>query len=524
MAKRKIKRDTSGIPRRSSDIPDDPDSLRKFIFLDPAEHVSKAASAEKEAKSDDFARGIIRDASIEDVNRLDLEKDNVTKVNIDYQPFEKQIMVHQAFDSYRTRVMVTGARGGKTTCGVADAFDRAINQPGYDQVDIDNGEPYTICIGAPDFPMIERVILPAWQRKVPNALMVDPYHGTKHRMIIRGKRGLSFVYFLTCSRPESWQGLKLYGVWIDEFPLIKESMFDEARTRLSDKKGWLLLTGTPRGPNWAKKRLYDAYIEGTDDQIFFTTWKTIDNPYIDKKEIARLKATMPPKYFKRTFEASWDVFEGQIFEEFNESAHVFNPDEYRFILPSGRKAIGTGDNVIKLNRVIAGIDWGYGVDHPGCILVFGMGRNGVWYCLDESLGEQILVFSQNLSQDSWARRAQELRARWEVKMFFADSASPQNINMLKLIRLPVAPALKQVMDGIQAVADLLKIDELSGSTKLMFSNRCQAVLGEIVYYHWMPGKENPAKINDHAMDAMRYALHTYNVRGVFQREKNYTPR
>ena len=450
--------------------------------------------------------------------------DNVTKVKLDYQPFSRQIKVHQAFDTHRVRVMVTGARGGKTTCGVADTFDRAINQPGFRQEDIDNGEPYTISIGAPDFPMLERVILPAWQRTVPSELMVEPYHGTKHRAIIRGKKGLSYVYFLTCSRPESWQGLKLYGVWIDEFALIKESMFDEARTRLSDRKGWMLLTGTPKGPNWAKKRLFDAYIEGTDPSIFFITWRTIDNPYIDKEEVERLRKIMPPKYFKRTFEASWDTFEGQIYEEFNEAIHVFNPNEYRFILPSGRRSVGTGDNVIKLTRVVAGIDWGYGIDHPACILVFGLSKNGIWYCLEESIGEQILVFSQNLTVDSWVRRAQNLKAKWEIKMFYADSASPQNINTFRLVRIPIVPALKQVMDGIQSVSDLLKVDEMSGSTKLMFSSACSETISEIVYYHWLPGKENPAKINDDAMDAMRYALHTFSIRGVFQREKHYMPR
>jgi hypothetical protein len=447
-----------------------------------------------------------------------------TRVEIDYTPFEKTILLHRAFETHRIRVAVTGARGGKTTCGVADCRDKALLQPHYDHLDIDKGEPYTIAIGAPDYPTLERVVLPAWLRAIPRKLIVKPYHGVKREMEIQGRLGPTHIYFLSAGRPESWQGLKLYGAWIDEFPLIDENMFNEVQARLSDRKGWLLLTGTPRGPNWAKERLYNASVNKTDPELFFITWKTLDNPYIPREEIERLRKTMPPKYFRRTFEASWDIFEGQIYEEYLEAFHVRPESEFTFVLPSGRRKVGVGKREVKLKRVIGGIDWGYGVGHPGAILVLAQADDGKWYVVEESHGEQILIASRTVGRDSWTRRAKFLQTKWEVRMFFADNANPQNIAALQAARVEIAPAMKQVKEGIQVVADHLRVNEEDGSPRLYILNTCENTRGEIVYYHWKAGKEEPVKVNDHCMDALRYALYTYYVRGTFVRERNYVPR
>jgi hypothetical protein len=446
------------------------------------------------------------------------------KISFDYTWFPQTEKLHKAFYTHRTRAAVTGARAGKTTAGIADVRDKAIEQPYYDYVDIDRGEPYTIAIAAPDYPKLERVVLPAWLREFPRSLIKQPYHGTKRTMVVEGIQGDTLIHFLTCKDHEAWAGLKLYGAWIDEFPLISETMYNEVQTRLSDRKGWLLLTGTPRGPNWVKERIYDVHQAGTDPNLFFISWKTIDNPHIDKDEIARLRTTLPPKYFKRQFEASFDVFEGQIYEEFMDDVHAYDPDEYTFMLPSGRRSIGSGPKRVKFRKVVAGVDWGFGVGHPGCILIGGNTLDNKWYIVEESFGEQINVVSMNATVDSWVKRARFLQAKWEVAMFFCDNASPQNIALFRGARLKADGAMKAVKEGIQVVCDYLKINEDDLSTRLQISKKCRETLGEITYYHWREGKEEPEKVNDHTMDALRYLIYTYQMRGTFEREPNYTPR
>ena len=41
-----------------------------------------------------------------------------------------------------------------------------------------------------------------------------------------------------------------------------------------------------------------------------------------QKEVEIAKATLPVKYYKREYEASFDVFHGKIFDIFNEKIHV----------------------------------------------------------------------------------------------------------------------------------------------------------------------------------------------------------
>ena len=41
--------------------------------------------------------------------------------------------------------------------------------------------------------------------------------------------------------------------------------------------------------------------------------------------------------------------------------------------------------------------------------------------------------------------------------------------------------------------------------------------------YWKENKEEPEKINDHSMDAMRYLMYTHERHGSFDRELNYQP-
>jgi phage terminase large subunit len=84
---------------------------------------------------------------------------------------------------------------------------------------------------------------------------------------------------------------------------------------------------------------------------------------------------------------------------------------------------------------------------------------------------------------------------------YCDSAAPQTIEELKRMGLKAKPAIKSVYDGIQCVKSY-PLFITKGSTNL---------LKEIRSYKWMVDKEGkvmdePVKFNDHAMDAMRYAI------------------
>jgi len=466
-------------------------------------------------------------------------------VRFDYNPFPQTIALHQAGACFRERVAVTGARGGKTTAGVADVRHHALDQPGHDLEDVDRGEPYSIFIGAPDYPTVKRVILPAFLRAIPQAIIAKPYHHTDHLVKIHGRRGITDVYFLTSKFPDTWQGVKANFVWLDEFARLKEQMYDEARTRLMDRRGDLLLTSTPHGQNWVYDRIYKPW---KDDQerikrgeepkrkdLYFTTWRTIDNARLTEgasEEIERHRQTMPAKYFKRTYEASWDAFEGQVYEEWSEQVHVAAAADYMFIISN--RNVGKGKKVVRLARTIAGVDWGSTKDHKGVILVLGKSVQGIWYVLEESVApipgeeESILIRGRTMLEDSWTRRALELRAKWRIDTFYCDPAAPANLRMLREANLQVEAALNAHAPGLQCVARFLHVDDDAlahgdSSTRLQVLDTCETTIEEIRNYHWKDGsrKEEPEKVMDDTMDALRYALYTSEERGVTGRKANF---
>ena len=446
------------------------------------------------------------------------------KDSVDFLPFDKQ--VGPCLSEAPVVVCVAGARGGKTQLGAFLTAMNALEQPGYQNKDIASGTPFVVGCGAPSFPMLNRVLLPAILRYIPESVKIIKYNETKKLLRIQGKKGETNIFFISARYWEAWYGLKLSFAWVDEFALIKEGMYDELQTRLSDVQGRLLLTGTPQGPNWALDRLYKPWENGTNrwgtgnGAIDFFTWTTLENPFIDKAHILEKYHTMPARYFKRTFMATWDTFEGQVYEEFLNEIHVKSEKDYTFIMPRGVR-IGHGDKKVHIDVVLSGVDWGFGDQHAGVILVLGLDINGRWWVLHESVGERVLIFDGSTTSDTWVNRARRLQSVYGISHFFCDSANPEGIRHFRRNGLKASGSIKDVFDGIQTVSKYLHPDPQDQTPGLFILDRCNHLSDELVYYHWVNGKEVPVKVDDHAVDALRYALHTYEKRGIFRREPGF---
>lgn len=447
---------------------------------------------------------------------------------VDFLPFDKQI--DPCLSTASITAVVTGARAGKTMFGAFRTAMEAIEQKYYDPKDIIAEVPYVIGVGAPTFPLLQRVVLPALINRVPDRLKAARYHETKKLLRVHGMSGQeTHIYFISAKYVDSWYGLKLGWVWLDEFALVKEELFDELQTRLSDNNGAMLLTGTPQGPNWAHNRLYKPWQTGERDDIAFYNWTTMDNPYMmntPAKQVAmeEKRRTMPKRYFDRTFLATWDTFEGQIYEDWLEAYHCRPRDQFVFRLPNGR-TVGSGPTAVKLNAVIAGVDWGWAPGHAGVIIVMGKDPFGRWWLLEESVEEGVLVAAEPLV-DCWVNRGRTLAVKWGIERFYCDSANPEHIQQFVRAGLPAGGSDKSVGPGIECVANYVHVDE--GSIQhdddypmLVCMSDLNVTKDEFTYYHWKEGREEPDKCQDNCMDAIRYGIYTHETAGRFTREPEY---
>ncbi len=167
-----------------------------------------------------------------------------------------------------------------------------------------------------------------------------------------------------------------------------------------------------------------------------------------------------------------------------------------------------------VKRVIASVDWGF--TNPGVIQVWAVDGDGRMYLIHEVYRSRELI-------DWWVERAQELRDAYGIEAFVCDPSEPAYIRAFNNAHLNASPAKNAVKPGIQAVQRRLRVAE-DGRPRIFFSRTAldeeddllgkkpKSVIEEIPGYVWAKSpegrtlKEEPEKVNDHGLDALRYAV------------------
>lgn len=103
--------------------------------------------------------------------------------------------------------------------------------------------------------------------------------------------------------PDSLRGIYLDGVIFDEVAQMPKRMWTEViRPALSDRKGWAIFIGTPRGKN----ALYEIWEEARRDPNWFAAmYRASETGIIDPEELAAAGREMSPEEFEQEFECSF---------------------------------------------------------------------------------------------------------------------------------------------------------------------------------------------------------------------------
>ena len=170
-----------------------------------------------------------------------------------------------------------------------------------------------------------------------------------------------FILLRNLDDPSKYASTEFAAELVEELTKNPVQTFEDLKFRLrypgiSDVKFVGATNPGGIGHSWVKKLWIEPDPNNPDleyDKYFFVPATVYDNKYIDPDYVTQLKS-LPDQKRKAWLEGSWDVFEGQVFSEWNKSAHVIQP----FKVPSDWK------------KYIA-IDWG--VNAP-----FSVG----WYAQD----------------------------------------------------------------------------------------------------------------------------------------------
>jgi len=289
--------------------------------------------------------------------------------------------------------------------------------------------------------------------------------------------------------PDSLRGIGLHMAILDEYSSMKPFVWQEiVRPMLTDTRGKALFIGTPKGKN----HFWELWLKGQKEEDSFKSWsfKTEDNPHIDKSEVEDARRQMNERYFRQEYEASFEDYTGLVWPEFSEKTHVV---DYEYIKDHWRR--------------ISAID-------PALT-----GTTAVLFAAINDDGE-IVIYNEYYEQNKRVSEVSEaLRSKGTVHNWIIDPAS-------KIKNVPRLGDMYSLYDeyadnGIHADAGENDVDyginrvaEFFKTNKIKITANCKNLLYELARYHWSEERETtlgvikpkPYKSDDHLCDCLRYIV------------------
>jgi phage terminase large subunit len=278
------------------------------------------------------------------------------------------------------------------------------------------------------------------------------------------------IEFFSLDMPHKVRGPRRKRLFINEANNIPRETFDQLEVRTEEE---IWLDWNPTAPFWFHE---DLQQREDVDSIILTY---LDNEGLPESIVKSIEARKVNRNWWRVYgEGQLGEVEGRIYTGWKLDLETI-PHEAR------------------LER--RGLDFGYSADPAALVDVYYM-DNG--YILDERLyqtgmrNSEISSLVKNLEQPQ--------------TLIIADSAEPKSIDDLKMYGLNVLPAVKgqgSVNQGINYVQE----------KRIWVTKRSVNLIKEYRTYMWKFDKDGrqlsiPEDVNNHAMDALRYAIQSLNVK------------
>jgi len=285
------------------------------------------------------------------------------------------------------------------------------------------------------------------------------------------------------------RGPTFSGAYVDEITIIPQSVFKMLLSRCAMRGAKIFGTTNPDSPyHWLKQ---DFLMDNPDVQSW--QFSLDDNPELNKEDREYLKRQYKGLWYQRFIEGKWVQAEGSVYDHFDEKIHVINT------APSYSCSY------------FVGID--YGTTNPCSFVLIGHDPSKYpnFWVADEYYYDS----RKHQRQKTDTEYAEDLKKFIEGKPLKAIYIDPSAVSFrLELQKQGINDlyeAENEVLDGIRFVSQML----LNGTLKIL--SHCKHIIQEIQSYVWdekatLRGEDKPKKENDHALDAIRYALYSHLFR------------
>lgn len=296
----------------------------------------------------------------------------------------------------------------------------------------------------------------------------------------------STVRMGSISQVDSCVGRSYDLILFDEAALSSdgEAAFNVSLRPTLDKVGSkVIFISTPRGKkNWFS-RFHARGFSAEYPQWVSLIADWTENTRMSAADVEEAKKSMSALEFEQEYCASFNSFEGQIFQLTEENiVDTLPPGNYEFF---------------------AGLDPGY--KDPTAFVVFAYDLENEWYYIVDDYLVSEAVTSKH------AKAFHELITKWGIDAIFMDPAAAQfGADLAYMYDIATIKAKKQVLEGIAFVQTIVQQD------RLKILRHCTWTLDCMDQYQWDPNEslvtEKPLHNEaSHIADAIRYALYTFIV-------------
>jgi phage terminase large subunit len=326
---------------------------------------------------------------------------------------------------------------------------------------------------------------------------------------------ISNVFFRQLEEPDKLRSMNLSGFYIDESSQVSEAAFMLLQGRLRGsglRKG--ILTTNPNGHDWQYlwfvKQDHFKRPEAKKQYKLIKAPST-ENVHLPEGYVQSMMDSWSEDRVRREIYGDFDSFEGQVYSEFRRDVHVIKP----FAVPDTWTRVIGADHGF---RNPACWLWG-AVDYDDNVYIYREFYQREWLIEEICKGNHKtkepgvlrLNGKENISHmvidpSVTAHRGQTGASDYDTYVEHLPSG------------FPISLANNDVTSGIDRVKTFLKVNERTGKPRLFIFDTCVNLIEEFSKYRYqeLPAnrigkvaeKEAPGKVDDHAMDALRYLIMT----------------
>ena len=224
-------------------------------------------------------------------------------VETGYKPRRHQAILHRSMK--RFNVILCHRRFGKTIYAINEKIDKALRNtltnPQYAYI-------------APTYGQAKKVAweaLKMYTRDIPGV----EYHETELKCTIHrpATKDKITIYLMGAENIDALRGMYFDGVILDEYADMNPEIWTKVIIpALSDRKGWAIFIGTPKGQNhfydifqFAKNGNPEKGDKGPPDNWFHAMFKASETGVLPPDELESARASMAPEEYEQEYECSF---------------------------------------------------------------------------------------------------------------------------------------------------------------------------------------------------------------------------